>query len=61
MSDADAVFTSAPLFKPVMVGKASSEAQPLSRMGENPPYGMIGDRGEIGIIRSPVRASTLSD
>jgi hypothetical protein len=38
------------------------ESQPSSRTGENPPYGMIrGDRGNVGIIRSPIRASILPD
>ena len=33
----------------------------LPAVGENSPYGMIGDRGNVGIIRTPVRASTLPD
>jgi len=38
------------------------ESQPSSRTGENPSYGLIGgDRGNVGIIRSPIRASILPD
>jgi RNA-directed DNA polymerase len=43
-------------------GRSRLIRQPSSRIGENPPYGMIGgDRGNVGIIRSPVRASILPD
>ena len=46
----------------MVAGRRRSKCQPSSRIGENPPYGMIGrDRGNVGIIRSPVRASTLPD
>src|SRR6516165_418341 len=44
------------------LGRRRSKCHPSSRTGENPPYGMIrGDRGDVGIIRSPVRASILPD
>jgi hypothetical protein len=44
------------------VGRCCPTCQPSSRIGENPPCGMIGgSRGNVGIIRSPVRASTLPD
>jgi hypothetical protein len=43
-------------------GRSRLIRQPSSRTGENPPYGMIGgDRGDVGIIRSPVRASIPPD
>ena len=43
-------------------GRSRLICQPSSRTGENPPYGMIGeDRGNVGIIRSPVRASIPPD
>ena len=36
--------------------------QPSSRTEENSPYGMIGgDGGNVGIIRSPLRATVLPD
>jgi hypothetical protein len=44
------------------LGRHRLKGPPSSRTGENPPYGMIGgDRGDVGIIRSPVRASILPD
>src|SRR3954469_14990321 len=43
-------------------GRPRLIGQPSSRTGENPPYGMSGgDRGNVGIMRSPVRASILPD
>src|SRR5712675_520801 len=43
-------------------GRRHLKSLPSSRTGENPPYGMIGGgRGNVGIIRSPVRASILPD
>src|SRR6516165_7185857 len=45
-----------------VLGRPRPKGQPSSRTGENSPYGMIGgDRGNVGIIRSPVRASILPD
>src|SRR6516165_4929313 len=44
------------------LGRRRPKCHPSSRTGENPPYGMIGgDRGDVGIIPSPVRASILPD
>ena len=40
------------------LGRRRPKCHPSSRTGENPPYG---DRGDVGIIRSPVRASILPD
>jgi hypothetical protein len=39
------------------LGRPRPKGQPSSRTGENSPYGMIGGiEGNVGIIRSPVRA-----
>src|SRR5271166_1231829 len=44
------------------IGKASSDSQPFSRTGENPTVRNVrGDQGNVGIIRSPVRALILPD
>src|SRR6266481_2703822 len=44
------------------LGRRCLKCQPSSRTGENPPYGMIGgDSGNVGIIRSPLRATVLPD
>jgi hypothetical protein len=43
-------------------GRSRLTRQPFSRNGENSPYGMLGGgRGNVGIIRSPVRATILPD
>jgi len=43
-------------------GKAPSESQPWSRTEGKPAVrNLRGDRGDVGIIRSPVRASILPD
>ena len=40
------------------MGRPCLICQPSSRTGENPPYGMKGgDGGNVGIIRSPLRAT----
>jgi hypothetical protein len=45
-----------------VLGRHRLIGQPSSRTGENSPYGMIGGiEGNVGIIRSPVRASILSN
>ena len=44
------------------MGRPCLICQPSSRTGENPPYGMIGgDGGNVGIIRSPLRATVPPD
>ena len=44
------------------MGRPRPISRPWSRTGENPPYGILGgDDGNVGIIRSPVRAIVLPD
>jgi hypothetical protein len=44
------------------MGRPRPISRPWSRTGENPPYGILGrDDGNVGIIRSPVRAVVLPD
>src|SRR6516165_1858693 len=45
-----------------LLGRPRLTVRPWSRTGENPPYGNFrGGDGNVGIIRSPVRAIALPD
>ena len=50
------------LIDPLHPGRPRLIGRPWSCIGENPPYGILGgDDGNVGIIRSPVRAIVLPD